>query len=185
MPALLESVARCRHPCRSRRGVRALRQRGRPAVRLGLILAGLVIGFDQLSKWWIITRVMNPPHVIEIAPFFNLVMAWNRGVSFGLFNQASEWNVPILAVVTLGIVVALILWLRKAETKWVRMALGLVIGGALGNLTDRLRLGAVADFLDFHAFGWHWPAFNVADSAISVGAVLLIADSLFRKGDSH
>jgi signal peptidase II len=154
-------------------------------VKAGLILAGLVIGLDQLSKWWIVARVMDPPQIIELAPFFNLVMAWNRGVSFGIFNQASAWNVPILTVVTLAIVAALVLWLRKAETRWVRLALGLVIGGALGNLIDRLRYGAVADFLDFHAFGWHWPAFNVADSAISVGAALLILDSLFRKGESH
>jgi len=123
--------------------------------------------------------VMKPPHVIEVTSFFNLVMGWNRGISFGFFNNDSPLNSWVLPLVTLLIVCFLVVWLARAGGVMICMSLGLIIGGALGNLIDRLRYGAVADFLDFHAFGYHWPAFNVADSAITVGACMLVWDSLF------
>ncbi len=121
---------------------------------------------------------MQPPRVIPVLPFFNLVLVWNRGVSFGMFGDGSAgpWLLVLLAV---GIVAALLWWLRKAEGLLSVASLGLIIGGAVGNVIDRLVHGAVVDFLDFHAAGWHWPAFNVADSAITVGVVLLLAESLF------
>lgn len=151
--------------------------RSRPLL-LGLALATTVVILDQLSKWAIM-GLMRPPRVIEITPFFNLVVGWNRGVSFGLFNNDSPLNAWILVAVALVIVIVLMIWLSKTDRLRVVVALGLVIGGAIGNVIDRLRFGAVFDFLDFHAFGLHWPAFNVADSAITMGALVLVADSLF------
>jgi len=147
--------------------------------RLGLSLAALVIVLDQLLKWWIVTAVMDPPREIEVTSFFNLVMAWNRGISFSLFR--SDWAAGPYVWAGLAVVVAVALgwWLGRVRHTLTAVALGLVIGGALGNAIDRLRLGAVADFLDFHWQGWHWPAFNLADSAISVGIVLLVAPGLF------
>lgn len=162
--------------------------------KLGLILAALVVLFDQLTKWLIVEKVMRPegmadtpfytPTNIEVTPFFNLVMTWNRGVSFGIFNDHGEWNALALSVLSLVIVVVLLVWMKKAEGRLVPLALGSIIGGALGNVVDRVRWGAVADFLDVHAMGWHWPAFNLADSAITIGAVLLVLDSLLSRPNS-
>lgn len=145
---------------------------------VGLVV--VLVGLDQASKYWIVNHIMAPPRVIEIAPFLNIVMAWNPGVSFGMFGQAglSPWA---FFVVAMAFSVALALWMWRANDKWLRLALALMIGGAIGNAIDRVRWGAVADFIDVHAFGWHWPAFNVADSAITIGAILLVLDSLFRR----
>ena len=151
--------------------------------RLGLSIAAVVGVLDQATKWWIVDAFMQPPRVIPVAPFFNLVLAWNRGVSFGMFDSDSDLTVWILSALALVIVMALAVWLRRADRLTVAAALGLVIGGALGNVADRLQFGAVRDFLDFHAAGYHWPAFNVADASITVGAVLLVLDSLFVKDE--
>ncbi len=164
---------------------------GAPAVRTGgglrrgLAVAGLVVVLDQLSKWWVLGVVMQPPRIITVAPFFNLVLGWNRGISFGLFDSDSPLNVWLLPVVAVAIIIALLLWLRRARGLMVATAIGMVIGGAAGNVIDRLRFGAVADFLDFHVAGHHWPAFNLADAAITVGAALLILDSLFARPERH
>lgn len=152
-------------------------------LRLGLVVAALVILFDQATKWWIMAVVMQPPRIIPVTPFFNLVMGWNRGISFGLFDGDSAVTVWILPLVALAIVAALVVWLRRVQGAWLASAIGLVIGGALGNVVDRLRFGAVADFLDFHVAGYHWPAFNVADSGITVGVTMLVLDSLFLGGE--
>lgn len=151
---------------------------------LGLGVAAAVLVLDQASKWWVVEGLMQPPQKIVLTPFLNLIMAWNKGVSFGLLASESwlgAWGLPLLA---LGVVAALLLWLRKAGRSWVALAIGLIVGGALGNVIDRFRYGAVADFIDFHLFGWHWYTFNVADAGISVGATLLVLDSLFRKPES-
>ena len=152
-------------------------------LRLGLVVAILVIVFDQATKWWIMAMVMQPPRIIPVTPFFNLVTVWNRGISFGLFDGDSAVNVWVLPLVALAIVAALVAWLRRVQGVWLASAIGLVIGGALGNVVDRLRFGAVADFLDFHVAGYHWPAFNVADSGITVGVTMLVLDSLFLGGE--
>lgn len=154
-------------------------------VKQGLALAFLVLVLDQLTKWWIVEVVMQPLRTIEVTPFFNLVMGRNYGVSFGLFNQQSPYNAWVLSGVALVIVLVLLAWLRKAGKPVMVAAIGLIIGGAVGNVIDRIRFGAVTDFLDFHAFGYHWPAFNVADSGITVGAVLLAFDALFGKPENH
>lgn len=150
---------------------------------VGLGIAAMIVGLDQLTKWWIVAIVMKPPRAIEITPFFNLVMGWNRGISFGLFNNDSPLNSWVLPLVTLVIVCFLALWLVRTRHVLIGTALGLIIGGALGNFVDRVRYGAVADFLDVHAFGYHWPAFNIADAAITVGAGVLIWDSLFTRAE--
>ncbi len=136
---------------------------------------------DQLTKYWIVHVLMQPPRVIPLTPFFNLVMAWNRGISFGMLSDQGEWTrwvLPALAVIIVG---GLLVWLWRTTSRWTAPALGLICGGALGNLVDRMVYnGAVADFLDVHVAGYHWPAFNVADSAITIGAALLIGESLFQ-----
>jgi len=165
------------------------------SLRQGLPAAAIVLILDQLSKWWVVETLFRPDGVAEtpfytslripLAPFFELVMAWNRGVSFGILNQpGSDWNGWALSAMAAVIVVLLVGWMSKAQNRLVALALGLVVGGALGNVVDRLRFGAVADFLDFHVGAWHWPAFNVADSGITVGAVILVLDSLFARRTS-
>ncbi|MEQ8804259.1 MAG: signal peptidase II [Rhodospirillales bacterium] len=152
--------------------------------RQGLGLAFLVLVLDQISKWWVLTDLMNPPRVIEVLPFANLVLVWNRGVSFGLFNTASDYGPWILSALALAVSAVLAVWLFRGPERMVGWGIGLILGGALGNVIDRLVHGAVVDFVDLHAGGAHWPAFNVADSAITVGAALLILDSLFHRDES-
>jgi signal peptidase II len=160
------------------------RQRVR-AARLGLLLAIVLIVIDQMTKSWIVEYVMQPPRVIEVTSFFNLVLAWNRGISFGLFNSGSDLNAWLLPLLVAMVTAVLGVWLARTDRLLIGASLGLIIGGAVGNLIDRLRLGAVIDFLDVHAFGYHWPAFNVADSGITIGAALLIFDSVFgTKGEN-
>lgn len=155
---------------------------GRAAYARALPLAALVILLDQLTKWWIL-GLMDPPRQIELTPFFNLVLAWNRGVSFSLFHSGAAYAPYILSAVALAVVIALAWWVGRQERILPVLAIGLVIGGAIGNVIDRLRFGAVVDFLDLHAGNWHWPAFNLADSAITVGVIGLVVDGLF--GDRY
>ncbi len=150
----------------------------------GAAIAALALLLDQASKIWILTDVMNPPRVIEVTPFFNLVLAWNRGVSFGMFSAESEIGPWLLTGLAVCIMIALAVWLWRATTRLSVVALGMIIGGAAGNVIDRLQYGAVVDFLDFHVAGYHWPAFNVADSAICVGAAILVLESLFTRSET-
>ena len=145
--------------------------------KLGGLLALLVLAADQLTKDWLIDLMRANQGGLEVTPFFNLVMVWNRGVSFGLFSSADGDRRWLLILVTAAIVLWLILWLWRARGLLLAVALGGVIGGALGNIVDRIRFGAVADFFDFHLAGWHWPAFNFADGAIVAGVFLLLIDS--------
>ncbi|HEX2113080.1 MAG TPA: signal peptidase II [Alphaproteobacteria bacterium] len=149
-------------------------------MKLGLAVAAAALALDQASKFYFYDLlVADGRRAIEVLPFFNLVTVWNYGISFGMFNNGSASGSIVFVGLALAIVVALLLWLRSVTSPLVGAALGLVIGGAIGNVVDRLRFGAVFDFLDFHIAGWHWPAFNVADSAICVGVVLLCIDALF------
>jgi signal peptidase II len=147
--------------------------------RLGGITAVFTCLSDQATKWWVLESIMQPPRVIPVTSFFNLVLTWNNGISFGLFNNGSNLNALILSLLAIVIVIFLIMWLRKSETKRVAIGLGLIIGGAIGNIIDRGLHGAVVDFLDFHINSYHWPAFNIADSCITIGAMVLVFDSLF------
>lgn len=151
----------------------------RAFVRQGFALGLVVLVLDQISKWVALDLFGEAPRIIEVLPFFNLVLVWNQGISFGLFggsNAVGAWVLVGLAVVISAILVR---WMIKAETRITALGLALIVGGAVGNVIDRVRFGAVVDFLDFHAWGYHWPAFNVADSAITIGAAALILESLF------
>jgi signal peptidase II len=151
--------------------------------RLGLILALAVMLLDQATKFWIYQYlVVDGVRAVPVLPFFNLVTVWNYGVSFGMFNTGAAATAWIFSLLALAISAALAVWLVRTDRLLLTAALGLIIGGAIGNIIDRFRFGAVFDFLDFHAYGWHWPAFNVADSAISVGVAVLFVDSLFGEG---
>lgn len=154
--------------------------------RLGFIIIIVTLLLDQFSKNWVLASYGGGSRLIEeVLPFFNLVMVWNRGVSFGMFSNHPEWMPIILTLVALAITAILFVWLFKATERFTVIAISLVIGGALGNIIDRVRFGAVVDFLDFHAYGYHWPAFNIADSAIFIGVVLLLIESIMEvKHDS-
>ncbi len=149
----------------------------------GPLAAALALALDQLSKLALINLLSEHPDGIAVLPVFNLVMVWNRGVSFGLFNSPSTqgWIFIGLALVMVAV---LAVWMARVSGSWIAMPLGFIIGGALGNALDRFRLGAVADFFDFHLDSWHFAAFNVADSAICIGVGLLLLDALFTGRES-
>ena len=149
-----------------------------PALRTGLLLALVVFVLDQLTKWLVLETLDLANNPIIVTSFFNMVLVWNRGVSFGMFSDAGSAGPLILTCLAIAVVIGLVYWLRQAEGWSTLMGLGLVIGGALGNVIDRIRFGAVVDFLDFHIAQYHWPAFNVADAAICVGAGLLLIAGL-------
>jgi signal peptidase II len=164
---------------------------GRPllgwALLAWLLLAALIVLADQLSKQRI-EHALVPGGSITVTGYFNLVLAYNRGAAFSFLNDAGGWQGQMFTAIGLG-ASAFIIWLlaRNPHQPRIAAALGLILGGAMGNVIDRLRHGHVIDFLDFHwqwlalLFpGGHFPAFNVADSAISCGAVLLILDELLR-----
>ncbi len=148
-------------------------------VRWGLLAALLVLIADQASKWWVLEVLRLPDRgQIPVLPVFSLTMVWNQGVTFGLFHQDGAWGPWLLAGVALAVVVALAVWLRRAESALVAASLGAIGGGAVGNVIDRLRFGAVVDFLHAHAYGWSWYVFNVADAAIVCGVAVLVLDGL-------
>lgn len=150
-----------------------------PAVkaRPWLLLAAGVAAFDQGTKAAMMQLVPVPGSALPVAGFLNLVHVRNPGVSFGLAPGLGPW---VLGGVALAIVAVLLVWLARARDRATAAALALTIGGAFGNVIDRARFGAVFDFLDFHAFGYHWPAFNAADSAIVVGVAGLLFGPLFQ-----
>lgn len=143
----------------------------------GPVVALLVLVLDQLSKAAVL-RSLDPYQALPVTPFFDLVLVWNRGVSFGMFASAGDHGPWLLMALAAAIATFLVVWLCRETRPVTRVALWLVLAGAVGNTIDRVRFGAVVDFLDFHLYGHHWPAFNVADSAIVVGAGLILLDSL-------
>ncbi len=172
----------------------------------GMMLVLGVIAVDQYTKWLILNKVLRPhgvaamkfgkwlvtvkkigifvmlrPHFkhLTVAPFLNIVMVWNQGISFGMFNSHTEKMALVWIGLALLVSAFLLMWLALAKRAGVAVAVSLMIGGALGNVIDRIRFDAVVDFLDFHAGHHHWPAFNVADSCIVIGAGILMLDSLF------
>ncbi|WP_422022413.1 signal peptidase II [Pyruvatibacter mobilis] len=142
--------------------------------RLGLVIALIIFASDLATKWFVAEVVMNPPRVIEVFPFFNLVLGFNRGISFGLLNSDSPAAPYLLSAFALVVVGLLVVWLRRSKHAAEAAGIGAIIGGAAANIADRLADGAVTDFLDFYIGSYHWPAFNVADAAIFCGVVLLI-----------
>jgi signal peptidase II len=154
-------------------------------LRLGLPLALAILIADQAVKWWMldVLRLPEVRHIplVSLGPFgFDLTMVWNRGVTFGMLAGDAPWHAPLLGAIALAVAAFLLRWMARAENRTTALALGAVIGGAVGNVIDRFRFGAVADFFDAHAFGWHWYVFNIADAAIVCGVLALVADALFR-----
>ena len=175
-----------------------------PAQLFGPALIALLLVLDQLSKWAVTEKIFRPelglgdpmrlmdwlknaPEMlgnvsIPVTSFFNLSMVWNPGISFGLFANGG-WG--LLTISSLVIAAGFFIWMIRSKDFWEIVTLGLIIGGALGNVFDRIRFGAVVDFLDFYYGTWHFPAFNVADSAISVGVAGLVIHGLFFAKKSH
>lgn len=148
---------------------------------LAYATAALVLIADQLSKFWALELYDLPARqTVELLPIFSLSMVWNRGVSFGLLADQADIARWLLVVFSLVVAAALIWWARKAERLITALALGLIVGGAVGNAIDRARFGAVADFLDFSGLGFPW-VFNVADSGITVGVILLLLEGFLPR----
>lgn len=151
-----------------------------------LWLSALVIVLDQLSKLWASTA-LDYAEPVPLMPFLNLTLMHNSGAAFSFLSQAGGWQRWFFALVAIAVSAILIIWLKRLSPaqRWLAAALALVLGGALGNVFDRLYFGYVIDFIDVYYQAWHWPAFNVADSAIFVGALMLIIDSLRgERGDT-
>ena len=141
-------------------------------------LALLVVLLDQLTKYWV-SASFHYGEVRVVSRFFNLVLTHNKGAAFSFLASAAGWQRGFfIAIALIAIAVISMLLMRRAGDRLFSLALALILGGAIGNVLDRIILGHVVDFLDLHLAGWHWPAFNLADSAITVGAVLLVAESL-------
>lgn len=143
----------------------------------------VVIGLDQLSKWWIV-ETFAEYEVRVIWPVFNLTLVYNTGAAFSFLADAGGWQRGFFITVAVLVTLVMLVWLARlrADERLVGWGLALVIGGAVGNLIDRVRLGKVVDFLQWHWQEWYWPSFNIADSAITVGVVLLLFDGLFLAG---
>jgi len=140
-----------------------------------------IVVLDQLVKWIFLSKFV-PGERLEVTGFFNLVLVFNKGAAFSFLAGAPGWQTPVLAgVAIIASAVISVLILKNKNKILFCCGLALILGGAIGNLIDRLRFGSVVDFLDFHAMGWHWPAFNVADSAITLGAVLLIVEGFLHR----
>ena len=150
-------------------------------LQVSLILALVVLVLDIVTKRWVESVLLHGQQ-IPLTGFFNLVLTYNAGAAFSFLSDASGWQRWFFSAIAASASGLIIYLLRKhAADKLFCMALSLILGGALGNLWDRITLGHVVDFLDFHVSNYHWPAFNVADSAIFLGAMLLILDSFRRK----
>jgi signal peptidase II len=140
-------------------------------------LAALVVVLDQLTKYWV-SASFDYGEARAVTGFFNLVLTHNKGAAFSFLASAAGWQrgffigIALVAIVVIGVLLA-----RHSVDKLFCLSLALILGGAIGNVLDRIALGYVVDFLDFHIAGWHFPAFNLADSAITVGAALLVLDS--------
>ncbi len=173
-------------------------------VRLLLLLCvPLLVLIDQLSKWWVIEMILRPrvfeaqgalqefwpwfftmgqdmfpPASIPVTNFFNIVMVWNKGVSFGMFASHAEWMPYVLGGFALIISVGMFGWFLRVAHLTIAIPLIMIIAGAISNVWDRVRFGAVADFFDFYIGNWHYPAFNIADCCIVVGVIALAFDSL-------
>jgi len=154
------------------------------ARRAGWLIAAAALILDQASKNLLLYGLdfgrLGPLARIVVLPFLDLVMVWNRGVSYGLLQAGGIAGTLLLTAFSLIAVVVLSWWLARADRLTLTAGLGLIIGGALGNVIDRILYGAVADFFHFHAFGRDWYVFNVADAAITIGVIVLLIDAFLR-----
>ena len=150
-------------------------------LRIGLPLAGGIIVIDQATKFWALDALFSPPRRIEVIEILNFTPVWNRGVSFGLLANDSPYGPWLLGGFAVIVSIALTVWLAKAETRSLVFGLGAIVGGAIGNAIDRALHGAVVDFIDFHWDTLHWPAFNIADTAITIGVGLILLDAFLTR----
>ncbi len=164
-------------------GIGSVPSRHANQFRNALLLALLVGGLDLTTKWIVATFVMDPPRIIEVASFFNLTLGFNRGVSFGMLDGLGPWGPVILSAMAAAVIGFLLVWLRRVNQRAEALAIASIIGGAGGNLIDRLHDGAVTDFLDFHFATFHWPAFNLADIAIFLGVAVLLINPIRTAAD--
>ena len=149
----------------------------------GLAVAAAVAALDQVSKFAVLRHFHEAGcgrQQETITPFLDLVLTCNPGVSFGLFNRTGVSSL-IFSLAALVIILVLVFWLSRVRATVLAVAIGLIIGGAIGNVADRLRFGAVIDFLYFHAGAWYWPAFNLADSAICLGVAAMLLDGMLSR----
>ena len=158
----------------------------RPAASLaplGLALAVLILIADQLSKWWVLVRLDLPAlGDVPVLPGLDFTMVWNHGVTFGLLQAGSGGGHLLLGLMALAITLLLVSWMHRTDSRLVAGGLGMIVGGAVGNIVDRLRYGAVVDFIRAHALGLSWYVFNVADACIVCGiGVLLIEGAIARR----
>ncbi len=167
-----------------------------------IFLSLFIIIADQISKWAVMEQVLRPLYPLDseprslvewmlnaperlpflsldILPFFNLVVVWNQGVSFGMFSNDLDYGPYLLIALSFAITLGFLVWMFRTSNPVHHFGIALVIGGAIGNVFDRFRFGAVYDFLDVHVLGFHWPAFNIADSAIVVGVIILMIYAFF------
>jgi signal peptidase II len=151
-----------------------------PLSPLGLGVAALTLIADQAHKAWMLyVYDIGAKGTVRLAPFFDLILVWNQGVSYGLFPQESGLGRWVLILFALTSALALFVWLARITSPLAAVCVGLIIGGAVGNAIDRILYGAVADFFSLHAFGFEWYVFNVADTAIVAGVIGLLYESVF------
>lgn len=149
-------------------------------VMIGSIIAIVILILDQWSKFAAFSFLDGlGQESYNVLPFFNIVRVYNTGVSFGMLQGIAYGHI-ILSLFASAVTIALFIWLIMADNLRLVIGLGLVIGGAIGNIFDRVTIGAVKDFLDFYIGNWHWPAFNIADSAILIGVIILLIDSFLE-----
>lgn len=146
-----------------------------------LWLSVVVIGLDRITKYYAMTKLtLYEPYVVM--PCFNFTLAYNKGAAFSFLDKAAGWQTIFFGCLAIGISLILLIWLSRLSyrNRWLSIAITLIVGGALGNLWDRIQYGHVIDFIDLYVNRLHWPVFNVADSAICVGAVMLVCDALWK-----
>lgn len=143
-------------------------------------LSALIVLLDQLSKAWAVEKLV-PNAALPLFPGLNFTLVYNTGAAFSLLRDAGGWQRWLFIALAVGIAAFILAWLWRlpARRRWLGCALACVLGGALGNLWDRLSLGYVIDFIDVYYAHWHWPAFNIADSALTLGALMLIIDAFW------
>jgi len=170
-------------PSKGRGRARADRSGLSAAAILGFSVALITLILDQATKIYAY-RVLDLPvnEPLVLTPFLNLIVVWNRGISYGLFQQDGDWGRWTLIVVSILASIGLSIWIRRTRAKLLAASLGLIVGGAIGNVIDRLWYGAVFDFIQFHVGDWSWYVFNVADAAIVAGVIGLLYDSFFLEG---
>ncbi len=144
-----------------------------------LWLSVIIVALDQASKFMVSEHLADRPP-LELTPWLNLILAYNTGAAFSFLGDAGGWQRWFFILLAVMVSIFLLLWLLRARhNPWLSCALALVLGGAVGNLIDRVHLGHVVDFIDFHLGNWHFATFNLADSAITIGAILLLIDAFF------